>query len=108
MRTLFAVLGALDAFFSFGGKKLLHPFFQGPLPGQPGAGDARLGGQTDPELAEPWLDDPENCLIDFFEVSHTAPIAFVLVDTLLTCHHAPDRKIGSIVVACLFLFYISM
>lgn len=41
-------------------------------------------------------------------VSHTAPIAFVLVDTLLTCHHAPDRKIGSIVVVSLFLCYLGI
>lgn len=43
-----------------------------------------------------------------FLVSHTAPVAFVLVDTLLTCHHAPDRKIGSTVVVALFLFYVGM
>uniref|UniRef100_A0A183BSH0 MARVEL domain-containing protein n=1 Tax=Globodera pallida TaxID=36090 RepID=A0A183BSH0_GLOPA len=41
-------------------------------------------------------------------VSHTAPVAFVLVDTLLTCHHAPDRKVGSAVVAALFFCYVGI
>ncbi|KAF7633389.1 hypothetical protein Mgra_00007181 [Meloidogyne graminicola] len=41
-------------------------------------------------------------------VTHTAPIAFILIDTLLTCHHAPDRKVGSLVVLLLFLFYLSI
>lgn len=42
------------------------------------------------------------------QVTHTAPMAFVLVDTLLTCHHAPDRKVGSIVVCSFFLFYLGI
>jgi len=37
-------------------------------------------------------------------VTHTAPLAFILVDTILTCHHAPSRKNGSI---CIFLFYVA-
>ncbi|KAI1724394.1 FAR-17a/AIG1-like protein [Ditylenchus destructor] len=46
-------------------------------------------------LIPPWLN----------HVQHTAPIGFILVDTLLTCHHAPSRKTGSLVIAALFLFY---
>ncbi|VDK56177.1 unnamed protein product [Anisakis simplex] len=39
-------------------------------------------------------------------VTHTAPIPFVLVDTLLTCHHAPPKKLGSVVsVALVFGYY---
>nr|CAD2201978.1 unnamed protein product [Meloidogyne enterolobii] len=41
-------------------------------------------------------------------VTHTAPIAFLLVDTLLTCHHAPDRRVGSLVVLSLFIFYLGI
>jgi hypothetical protein len=41
-------------------------------------------------------------------VIHTAPIAFLLVDTLLTCHHAPDRRLGSLVILLLFLFYLGI
>uniref|UniRef100_A0A914KX17 Uncharacterized protein n=1 Tax=Meloidogyne incognita TaxID=6306 RepID=A0A914KX17_MELIC len=41
-------------------------------------------------------------------VTHTAPIAFLLVDTLLTCHHAPDRRVGSLIVLLLFIFYLGI
>uniref|UniRef100_A0A1I8BH65 DUF420 domain-containing protein n=1 Tax=Meloidogyne hapla TaxID=6305 RepID=A0A1I8BH65_MELHA len=41
-------------------------------------------------------------------ITHTAPIAFILIDTLLTCHHAPDRRVGSLVILLLFLFYLGM
>jgi len=44
----------------------------------------------------------------FLIVTHTAPIAFLLVDTLLTCHHAPDRRVGSLIVLLLFIFYLGM
>uniref|UniRef100_A0A915DE14 Uncharacterized protein n=1 Tax=Ditylenchus dipsaci TaxID=166011 RepID=A0A915DE14_9BILA len=48
------------------------------------------------KLIPPWLN----------HVQHTAPMAFILVDTLLTCHHAPTRKVGSIAVVSQFLFYV--
>ncbi|VDM47941.1 unnamed protein product [Toxocara canis] len=38
-------------------------------------------------------------------VTHTAPIPFVLVDTLLTCHHAPPRKLGSLIAVSLSITY---
>ncbi|KAL3104092.1 hypothetical protein niasHS_002119 [Heterodera schachtii] len=62
---------------------------------------------ADPELVMPaWV---AKLVPDWLNhVSHTAPVAFVLVDTLLTCHHAPDRKIGSTVVVALFLFYVGI
>jgi hypothetical protein len=41
-------------------------------------------------------------------VTHTAPIVFLMIDTLLTCHHAPSKKTGSIVVWCLYAFYLSI
>uniref|UniRef100_A0A8R1TRB1 Uncharacterized protein n=1 Tax=Onchocerca volvulus TaxID=6282 RepID=A0A8R1TRB1_ONCVO len=31
-------------------------------------------------------------------ITHTASLPFILVDTLLTCHRAPSRKTGSIIV----------
>uniref|UniRef100_A0A914Y6J1 Androgen-induced gene 1 protein-like n=1 Tax=Panagrolaimus superbus TaxID=310955 RepID=A0A914Y6J1_9BILA len=41
-------------------------------------------------------------------VTHTAPIVFLMIDTLLTCHHAPSKKTGSIVVLSLYAFYLAM
>jgi len=41
-------------------------------------------------------------------VSHTAPIGFILVDTLLTCHHAPARRSGSLIVFALYLLYVAI
>ncbi|MFH4982585.1 hypothetical protein AB6A40_009294 [Gnathostoma spinigerum] len=38
-------------------------------------------------------------------VTHTAPVAFILVDTLLTCHHAPPRTTGLLISFCLATFY---
>ncbi|VDO59176.1 unnamed protein product [Onchocerca flexuosa] len=38
----------------------------------------------------------------------TASLPFILVDTLLTCHRAPSRKIGSVVVVAEVVFYYSM
>jgi len=38
-------------------------------------------------------------------VTHTAPIGFLLIDTLLTCHRAPSRSTGSAVVIALFICY---
>ncbi|KAI6244167.1 hypothetical protein M3Y99_00088900 [Aphelenchoides fujianensis] len=39
------------------------------------------------------------------KVTHTAPLVFLLVDTLLTAHHAPSRWTGSATVLALFVFY---
>ncbi|KAI6205304.1 hypothetical protein M3Y94_00777000 [Aphelenchoides besseyi] len=41
-------------------------------------------------------------------VTHSAPLVFLLVDTLLTCHHAPSRWTGSATVCVLFAFYTSL
>ncbi|VDN94011.1 unnamed protein product [Brugia pahangi] len=41
-------------------------------------------------------------------ITHTAPLPFILVDTLLTCHRAPSRKIGSIIIIALVIFYFSI
>uniref|UniRef100_A0AC34RHY8 Uncharacterized protein n=1 Tax=Panagrolaimus sp. JU765 TaxID=591449 RepID=A0AC34RHY8_9BILA len=41
-------------------------------------------------------------------VTHTAPIMFLLIDTILTCHHAPNRKTGSIVIWGLYFFYLGI
>uniref|UniRef100_A0A914C4T1 Uncharacterized protein n=1 Tax=Acrobeloides nanus TaxID=290746 RepID=A0A914C4T1_9BILA len=41
-------------------------------------------------------------------VTHTAPIAFLLVDTILTCHHMPDFKVGSAVIWSLYMFYLGI
>uniref|UniRef100_A0A7E5A186 Androgen-induced gene 1 protein n=1 Tax=Panagrellus redivivus TaxID=6233 RepID=A0A7E5A186_PANRE len=41
-------------------------------------------------------------------VTHTAPVAFLLIDTLLTCHHAPSKKTGSLVIGALYLIYLSI
>jgi len=38
-------------------------------------------------------------------VIHCAPVGFLLIDTLLTCHHAPSRGKASAVVLSLFAFY---
>ncbi|MCP9263393.1 Androgen-induced protein [Dirofilaria immitis] len=38
-------------------------------------------------------------------ITHTAPLPFLLVDTLLTCHRAPPRQIGSVVVLALVPCY---
>uniref|UniRef100_A0A914XCV7 Uncharacterized protein n=1 Tax=Plectus sambesii TaxID=2011161 RepID=A0A914XCV7_9BILA len=38
-------------------------------------------------------------------MTHTAPVPFLLVDTLLMCHHMPPRKTGSIVAIALVVFY---
>uniref|UniRef100_A0A915BY37 Androgen-induced gene 1 protein n=1 Tax=Parascaris univalens TaxID=6257 RepID=A0A915BY37_PARUN len=59
---------------------------------------------VDPTLVMPmWAEK----LIPRFvnHVTHTAPIPFILVDTLLTCHHAPPRKIASIVSIALVTGY---
>jgi len=41
-------------------------------------------------------------------VTHTAPVAFLLIDTLLTCHHAPGRATGSLVVLGCFSIYLAI
>jgi len=41
-------------------------------------------------------------------VTHTAPVAFLLIDTLLTCHHAPGRATGSLVVMILYGIYLGI
>jgi hypothetical protein len=41
-------------------------------------------------------------------VTHTAPMVFLMIDTLLTCHHAPSKKTGSIVVLSLYAFYLAI
>ncbi|VDD96555.1 unnamed protein product, partial [Enterobius vermicularis] len=41
-------------------------------------------------------------------VTHTAPLFFISVDTLLTCHQAPKRKTGLLVAAALLAFYFSL
>lgn len=38
-------------------------------------------------------------------VTHTAPAVFLMIDTLLTCHHAPNRSNASAVVLALFFAY---
>jgi len=38
-------------------------------------------------------------------MTHTASIPFLLVDTLLTCHHMPSKVVGSSVIVALTLFY---
>ncbi|VDM94080.1 unnamed protein product [Onchocerca ochengi] len=41
-------------------------------------------------------------------ITHTASLPFILVDTLLTCHRAPSRKTGSIIVVAEVIFYFSI
>uniref|UniRef100_A0A0N5AMI8 Androgen-induced gene 1 protein-like n=1 Tax=Syphacia muris TaxID=451379 RepID=A0A0N5AMI8_9BILA len=41
-------------------------------------------------------------------VTHTAPIFFIAVDTLLTCHQAPKRKTGFTVSSVLLVIYFSI
>lgn len=60
----------------------------------------------DPKLVIP---DWAISLIPSFlnQVSHTAPIPFILVDTLLTCHHAPPLRTGfvvSLAIVCIYYF----
>uniref|UniRef100_A0A915Q4W1 Uncharacterized protein n=1 Tax=Setaria digitata TaxID=48799 RepID=A0A915Q4W1_9BILA len=38
-------------------------------------------------------------------ITHTAPLPFTLIDTLLTCHRAPSRRVGSIITVALVVFY---
>ncbi|VDN44296.1 unnamed protein product [Gongylonema pulchrum] len=63
-------------------------------------------------VAEPTLVMPEwaEKLIPPFmnHITHTAPIPFILVDTLLTCHQAPSRKLGSVVVVAEVAFYFTV
>jgi hypothetical protein len=57
-----------------------------------------------PEFVMPkWA---SNLIPPFYNhVTHTAPVVFLLIDTLLTCHHAPNRFNASAVVLSLFAFY---
>jgi hypothetical protein len=41
-------------------------------------------------------------------VTHSAPIGFLLVDTLLTCHHVPPRRTGTLVVLGLYAIYLAI
>uniref|UniRef100_A0A8R1XQS7 Uncharacterized protein n=1 Tax=Onchocerca volvulus TaxID=6282 RepID=A0A8R1XQS7_ONCVO len=55
-----------------------------------------------PEWAEELISSSMN------HIMLTASLPFILVDTLLTCHRAPSRKIGSVVVTAEVAFYYSM
>ncbi|VDN03837.1 unnamed protein product [Thelazia callipaeda] len=61
----------------------------------------------DPYLVIPqWA---ENLIPPFMNhITHTAPIPFILVDTLLTCHRAPSRKLGSAIIVGLVTFYFAI
>uniref|UniRef100_A0A1I7ZHN4 Androgen-induced gene 1 protein-like n=1 Tax=Steinernema glaseri TaxID=37863 RepID=A0A1I7ZHN4_9BILA len=62
---------------------------------------------VDPRLVMPeWVEQMVPRWLN--HVTHTAPIGFLLIDTLLTCHHAPSKTTGSLVVLLLFAIYLAI
>lgn len=55
-----------------------------------------------------WCEASDGRVYRSNSLQHTAPVPFLLVDTLLMCHHMPPRKTGSLTVIALIIFYFGM